>query len=166
MGAKNQQRQLDIYLDYYDLKYLTQNDKIIQGFCALGISLAVLGVSWALPFPHFGFLGKYNSYFNWASFVIAISIYYYSTLSPLLSYMMLFLALIFTYLISLIEKQFPNHYQMAGLFMLILLLSFLVHYQHNKKISDNNSVKVELGFIWLGPIWVLSLMLRRFRIKF
>ncbi|RYE29405.1 MAG: hypothetical protein EOP42_14465 [Sphingobacteriaceae bacterium] len=166
MANQKQHKQLEIYLDYYNQKYPTQNNRIIQGLCAFGIGLAVLGISWALPFPHIGFLGQYNSYFNWASFIIAISIYYYSTLSPLLSYMMIFLALIFTYLISLIEKQFPDHYQMAGLFILVLLLSLLLHYQHNKKISNNNSVKIELGFIWIGPIWILSLMLKKFRIKF
>lgn len=166
MADKNQKRQLDTYLDYYNQKYPTQNNRIVQGICAFGISLAILGLSWALPFPHLVFLGQYNSYFNWASFVIAIVIYYYSNLSPLLSYMMLFLALIFTYLISIIEKQFPNHLQMGELFGLILLLSLLLHYQHNKRISTNNSMQIELGFVWIGPIWALSLLLKRFRIKF
>jgi len=166
MADKNQQKQLDVYLNYYNQKYPTQTDKTIQGVCAFGISLAILGISWALPFPHLSFLGQYNSYFNWASFVIAISIYYYSNLSPLLSYLMLFLALVFTYLISVIEKQFSNHLQMGELFGLILLLSLLLHYQHTKRISNNNPVKIELGFIWIGPIWILSLILKRFRFKF
>ncbi|MGI4727100.1 MAG: hypothetical protein ACRYGB_00890 [Janthinobacterium lividum] len=166
MIGKNQQRQLDIYLDYYNKKYPTQNDKIAQGFCAFGICFAILGLSWTLPFPYLHFLGMYNNYFNWASFIIAISIYYYSNLSPLLSYVMLFLALIFTYLISMIEKQFSDDLQMGTLFGLILLLSLLLHYQHTKKIGNYNSTKIELGFIWIGPIWIVSLMLKRFKIKF
>ncbi len=166
MADKNQRRTLDFFLDHYDQKYPTPNGRIIQGICALVASFSILDISWALPFPHIGFLGQYNSYFNWASFVIAISIYYYSTLSPLLSYLMLFLALVFTYLISVIEKQFPDQSRMAIFFMLILLLSLLLHYQHVKRISKHNFVPIDLSFIWIGPIWVLSLLLRRFRIKF
>ena len=166
MTGKNQQRQLDIYLDYYNKKYPKQSGKIVQGVCALGISLAILGLSWALPFPHLSFLGQYNSYFNWASFIIAVGIYYYSNLSPLLSYLMLFLALIFTYLISVIERQIPNHLLMGEVFGLILLLCLLLHYQYNKTISNNNPVKIEVGFIWIGPIWILSLMLKKLKIRF
>ncbi|RYE23050.1 MAG: hypothetical protein EOP42_23685 [Sphingobacteriaceae bacterium] len=163
---KNQPRKLDIYFDHYSNLYPTSNSKIIQGICALLIFFSVLGLSWSLPFPYLQFLGQYNSYFNWASFIIAFSIYFYATLSPLLSYLMLFLALIFTYLISIVEKQFQDHLQMGELFGLIFLLSLLLHYQYNKRINSNNSVKPELSFIWIGPIWAVGLILKRFKIKF
>lgn len=166
MPMKNQQRKLDVYLDYYSQKYPFQNNKIIQGLCAFGLCFGILGLCWALPFPYLQFLGRYNSYFNWASFVIAISIYYYSNLSPLLSYLMLFLALIFTYVISIIEMQIPNHIYMMELFGSILLLSFVVHYLSNRSLTNTSSGKIKWNFIWIGPIWILSFLLKRFNLKY
>lgn len=166
MPIKDQLRKLDIDFDYYSKKYPSLNSRIIQGTCAFVIYFSILGLCWALPFPYLHFLGQYNSYFNWASFVIAFSIYYYSNLSPLLSYLMLFLALLFTYLISIIEKKINNNLQMGELFSVILLLALIVHHFSYKTIAENNLPKTLLNFVLIGPIWTLSFLLKKFKVKY
>lgn len=166
MPTKNNLRKLDIKFDYYSKTYPSSNTRIIIGVCAFAIYFSILGLCWALPFTYLQFLGQYNSYFNWASFVIAFSIYYYSNLSPLLSYLMLFLALVFTYLISIIEKQMSNNLKSGLLFGLILILSLAIQYLNNKSINKQNYATTQWYFVWIGPIWVLSLMLRKFKLRY
>ena len=82
-------RPVDIYFNEYADNLKTTTQKFING---IGFSLMVfsaLGMAWAIPFPYLKFLGQYNGFFNWASFLIAISIYYYYKLSPVLSYLIL-----------------------------------------------------------------------------
>ncbi len=166
MPTKDQQRKLDIDFDYYSNIYPSPNSRIFQAVCAFVIYFSILGLCWALPFPYLHFLGQYNSYFNWASFVIAFSIYYYSNLSPLLSYLMLFLALVFTYLISIIEKQINNNVQMGVVFGVILLSALIVHHFSYKTITQNNLQKTVLNFMLIGPIWALSFLLKKIKVKY
>ncbi|MVN21038.1 DUF962 domain-containing protein [Mucilaginibacter arboris] len=161
------QRKIDSYFNYYSEKFPNLNSKIINGICAIGMYFGLLGLSWSIPFPHFNFLGQYNSYFNWASFVIAFSIYYYSKLSPLLSYLMLFLALVFTYVISLLASyQLKNGLIAVQFYFLILFVCGLVHYLAYKTSGKSSTLKMELLFILIGPIWVFHFMLKKFNIRY
>ena len=63
---------------------------------------SLFGLLWAIPFPYIKFLGRYNADFNWSSFLLAFSIYYYLKLSPVLSYFMLFIMLAYCYVITLL----------------------------------------------------------------
>lgn len=79
---------------------------------------------------------------------------------------MLFFALVFTYLISITEKQLPKHSQIGELFGFILLLSFIIHYINDKHISKENFVKTEWNFICIAPIWFLSFVLKKVKLKY
>ena len=160
------QRILDSYFNYYSESAPALTDKIVHGICALSLYFSLLGLNWSIPFPHLNFLGQYNSYLNWASFVIAFSIYYYSKLSPLFSYLMLFLALIFTYIITILERQLNNKLLMGELFFLILFVCLLVRYVTYKRAGKNSTLKMDLLFILIGPIWLLHFLLKKWLVKY
>ncbi|RYY07570.1 MAG: hypothetical protein EOP43_02885 [Sphingobacteriaceae bacterium] len=160
------QREIDRYFNYYSDTALTDNSKIIRRICAWFAFLSLLGLSWIVPFPALNFLGRYNSYFNWASFVIAFSIYYYSKLSPLLSYAMLFSTLILSYAITVLQKQLTNNLLLANLFFLILVVCVFIQFVANKKAVKNSPLKMGFLFIWIGPIWVLHFLLKKWSVKY
>lgn len=160
------QRKVDRYFNHYSDTAPTTNSKIIQGICAWVAFFSLLGSSWSVPFPQLHFLGQYNSYFNWASFVIAFSIYYYSKLSPLLSYIMLFLTLIFTYVITILEKQLNNNLLMTNIFFLILTTCIFLQFVANKKAGKSSPLKMGFLFIWIGPIWLLHFLLKKWSVKY
>jgi small basic protein len=160
------QRPIDHYFTQYSEKYQTDKNRITQGICAWLTYFGLLGLSWSIPFPQLSFLGQYNSYFNWASFVIAFSIYYYSKLSPLLSYVMLFLTLVFAYIITVLERQFSNSILISAVFFLILLVAYLVHYLSEKKTGKNSMIKTEMLFVLIGPIWTVHFLLKKWSVKY
>jgi len=161
-----QERKIDTYFNYWSDKYPKPIDRIIGGICAIVMFFSLLGLSWSVPFPYLHFLGQYNSYFNWASFVIAFSIYYYSGLSPVLSYLMLFLALLFTYFITILEKQLNNRLLMFEMFFLILIVCFLVRYLMDKIAGKSSTLKMELLFILIGPVWSFHFLLKKLNISY
>lgn len=155
-------RQIDIYFDYYTERAPTRISKIVCGICSFGIYFSLLGLSWSIPFPHLAFLGQYNSYFNWASFVIAFSIYYYSKLSPTLSYLMLFVTLVFTYSITEINKLELNTEKITSqLYLFILLTCVLLQFATFKTTTKSYTLKMRLLFILIGPIWVINFLLKK-----
>lgn len=159
-------RKIDNYFDYYSDVAPSANSKITQGICAWIAFFSLLGLSWSVPFPQLHFLGRYNSYFNWASFVIAFSIYYYSKLSPILSYAMLFLTLVFSYVITILERQLNNNTLIANIFFLILVLCVFLQFATNKKAGKSSPLKMGFLFIWIGPIWTLHFLLKKWSVKY
>lgn len=161
------QRKLDNYFNYYSEKYATKIGRIINGFFAFTMYFALLGLAWSVPFPYLNFLGRYNNYFNWASFVIAFSIYYYSRLSPLMSYLMLFLTLIFTYFISKLQLHNPGDNQFSiQLYLLILVTCAIARYAIDKVAGKNSILKMELYFVLIGPMWALHFLLKKWNVKY
>ncbi len=166
MKKENPKRQVDNYFNYYSEISPGLTSKIVNGICSFGLYFCLLGLSWLVPFPNLHFLGQYNSYFNWASFVIAFSIYYYSKLSPLLSYLMLFLTLIFTYIITILETQLDNKVLLGEIFLSVFVAFFLVRFIDYKRSGKNSTLKMELLFILIGPIWILHFVLKKMNIKY
>jgi uncharacterized membrane protein YGL010W len=76
----------------------------VHWICVPLIVFSLLGLIWQFPFPHIGFLGSYNGFFNWASFLLAFSLYYYFTLSPVLFFLMIWVVGLMSYIIVKIEK--------------------------------------------------------------
>jgi uncharacterized membrane protein YGL010W len=92
-----EKRPVDIYFDKYAESHQHSTNKLIHWICVPLIVFSLLGLFWAIPFPYLKFLGKYNGFLNWASFLIGFSIYYYYKLSPVLSYLMLLILFGFSY---------------------------------------------------------------------
>ncbi|WP_240615377.1 Mpo1 family 2-hydroxy fatty acid dioxygenase [Pedobacter paludis] len=161
------QRPVDVYFDKYQESHNNQTNEVIHWICVPLIIFSLLGLVWSIPFPHMGFLGRYNGYVNWASFLIAFSIYYYYRLSPVLSYMMLLLVFLMSWGIVSIESWEkvggPALWQVSLIiFVLAWIGQFIGHKIEGKKPSFLDDVK----FLLIGPIWLLHFICKKAGIKY
>jgi uncharacterized membrane protein YGL010W len=160
-------RPIDILFDKYTASHQQPVNKAISYICGPIIVFALLGLSWAIPFPHLNFLGTYASYINWLSFVVAFSIYFYYKMSPILSYIMLLVEFGFYYGILQLEEWRkaggPGVGELClGVLIVALLVQFIGQKMEGKRYSFTNSLK----FQFYAPIWLLSLVLKRFNVKY
>ena len=168
MQKQAQSRPVDVYFDKYSESHQNHTNEIIHWICVPAIVFSLFGLIWAIPFPNLEFLGKYNGYVNWASFLIAFSIYYYYKLSPVLSYFMLLLIMFFSAGIVSLEKMhntggWPQMWQVClGIFVLAWIGQFIGHKIEGKKPSFFDDLK----FLLIGPIWLLHFILKKAKIKY
>jgi uncharacterized membrane protein YGL010W len=160
-------RPVDIYFDKYAESHRNPTNKLIHWICVPLIVFSLLGLIWAIPFPHIGFLGQYNAFFNWASFLIAFAIYYYYKLSPVLSYFMLLIIFAFTYGITALQDWHktggPVLWQSClAIFVLSWVGQFIGHKIEGKKPSFLDDLK----FLLIGPIWLLHFILKKVSIRY
>jgi len=158
---------LEFYFDKYAATHQEPLNKVLQIIAIPLLMFSIFGLVWAVPFPYLKFLGKYNEDFNWSSFLIAACIYYYLKLSPVLSYMILFILLGFSYIIMEIlqwqKSGGPQLWQFCGLlFILACGLLFAGYKKEGKKLSFEYRYKN----ILIAPLFLLHLVFRRFKIKY
>ena len=168
MTKQTQIRPVDVYFEKYSESHQNHTNEIIHWICVPAIVFSLFGLIWAIPFPNLEILGKYNGYVNWASFLIAFSIYYYYKLSPVLSYFMLLLIMFFSAGIVSLEKMhntagWPQMWQVClGIFVLAWIGQFIGHKIEGKKPSFFDDLK----FLLIGPIWLLHFILKKAKINY
>ncbi|MBS1503439.1 MAG: DUF962 domain-containing protein [Bacteroidetes bacterium] len=166
-AARTPQRPVDVYFAKYAESHKNPANKLIHWICVPLIVFSLLGLVWAIPFPHISFLKSYDGYFNWASFLIAFSIYFYYRLSPTLSYIMLLMVMLFCYLITLLAG-----WQAAGgpalwlVSLVIFVVSWIGQFIGHKIEGKKPSFLDDIKFLLIGPIWLLHFILTKFNIKY
>lgn len=131
-------------------------------------SFGLLGLIWMIPFPEIALLKKYgyDIFLNWASIFIAIVIYYYLRLIPLLSYMVLLSIGLMSYLIVQLEYQEQAGGQAVWLICLVLmLLSLLILWIGTKFEKNPPSFGQFLRFLVHGPVWLWHLLFRKLNVR-
>lgn len=160
-------RPVDIYFAKYSEEYQNTTNKLIQWFCIPLIVFSLFGLLWAIPFPHLKFLKTYNGYFNWASFLIAISIYYYYKLSPVLSYFMLLVFMLFSFvIIELAEWQKAGGPVLWLVCTILFVLSWIGHFVGNHIEGKKTLFMHDLKFVLIAPIWLLHFILKKLSKKY
>ncbi|MXV17870.1 Mpo1 family 2-hydroxy fatty acid dioxygenase [Hufsiella ginkgonis] len=168
MVKQENARLVDTYFDKYAESHRDHTNKTIHWICIPLIVFSLFGLVWAIPFPHLAFLGTRNGFVNWASFLLAFSIYYYYRLSPVLSYLMLIISFAFCAGIVFLEKMekqagWPPMWQIClGIFIISWIGQFIGHKIEGKKPSFFDDVK----FLLIGPIWLLHFVLKRLRLRY
>ena len=155
-------RPVDLLLEEYASFHTHPTNRLINYLCVPLVSFGVLAFVWSIPFPHLDFLGKYNGFINWASFLVAFVIYYYLRLSPLLSYAILLVLFGLSYSITLLEKNFVLA-QVGILLFVIGNIGQLIGY---KKEGRKPVFAQDFKFMLTGPMWLLSLLLKKFKIRY
>ncbi|MCX2450887.1 DUF962 domain-containing protein [Pedobacter sp. PLR] len=158
---------VDVLFDKYAESHQNHTNELIHWICVPLIVFSLLGLVWAIPFPHLAFLGKYNGFVNWASFLIAFSVYYYYKLSPIMSYLMLLFICLMSFFIVMLEK-----WELAGgpavwlvcavIFVAAWIGQFIGHKIEGKKPSFLEDVK----FLLIGPIWLLHFICKKIGLKY
>ncbi len=160
-------KQIDILFDTYAESHQNSSNKLIHCICVPLIVFSLLGLLWQIPFPHLEFLGRYNGYFNWASFLIAFAMYYYFTLSRVLFFIMIWIISAMSYAIVKIEQAYGLGSKTAiaiyaAVFILSWIGQFIGHKIEGKKPSFLNDVK----FLLIGPIWLLHFICKKINLKY
>ncbi|MBU1371144.1 MAG: DUF962 domain-containing protein [Bacteroidetes bacterium] len=160
-------REVDILFLKYAASHQNPTNKIIHWICVPLIVFSIVGLVSAIPFPHIGFLGKYNMYINWFSLLLAGTIYYYLKLSPILSYLMLFffgLCYFFVVQLEHLEKSGgPALWQVS---LAIFVLSWIGQFMGHKIEGKKPSFIDDLKFLLIGPIWLLHFLLKKLKIRY
>ncbi len=160
-------RPIDKYFDKYGESHQDHTNELIHWICVPLIVFSLLGLVWAIPFPHLEFLGRYNGYVNWASFLLAFSIYYYYKLSPVLSYAMILVTFGFSAIIVSLENMekaggWPLWLVCLIIFILAWIGQFIGHKIEGKKPSFLDDVK----FLLIGPLWLLHFIFKKAGIRY
>ncbi|MBD3748135.1 MAG: DUF962 domain-containing protein [Sphingobacteriales bacterium] len=162
-----EKRQIDILFDKYAESHQNSINKTIHWICVPLIVFSIIGLVSAIPFPHIAFLGKYNMYINWFSIVMAVTIYYYLKLSPLLSYFMLFFFGICYYFVVQLEHLEkgggPALWQVS---LLIFVLAWIGQFIGHKIEGKKPSFLDDLKFLLIGPLWLLHFIAKKLKIKY
>ncbi|MGF7079814.1 DUF962 domain-containing protein [Mucilaginibacter sp. UYCu711] len=166
---KNQtvpQRPIDLIIDQYDSFHQKPANRIINYICVPVIVFSVVGFVWSLPFPQLKFLGVYNSYLNWASFLIAFIIYYYQRLSPLLSYIMLLLLFVLIFGIVQLQAFDGKGYLLPQVCIFLFIVANIFQFIGYRIEGRKPTFADEFKFMLTAPVWLLSLVLKKFKIKY
>lgn len=154
-------------IDDYSASHKNPINQAIQWICIPLLTFGVLGIVWSIPFPYLAFLGKYNGFVNWASFLIAFSIYYYYKTSPVLSYGILLFVFAFSAGIVGLEK-FHTHNNWPtmgsvcmGVFVLGLILQFIGYKYEGATPSLSSNLKLLLH----GPLWLMYMLFKKLGYK-
>jgi uncharacterized membrane protein YGL010W len=165
--AATAKRPVDVYFDKYAESHQNSTNKTIHWICVPLIVFSLLGLVWAIPFPYLKFLGSYNGFFNWASFLIGFSVYYYYKLSPVLSYLMLLLIFAFCYgIMELDTLQKAGGPALWLVCLVIFVVSWIGQFIGHKIEGKKPSFLDDIKFLLIGPIWLLHFILKKTKLKY
>jgi hypothetical protein len=163
MKPKTEQRPVDLIFEDYNRVYKLSAQPFLVFASITFMIFGLFALIWALPFPHLGFLGKYNGYLNWASFLIAGMIYYYLKLSPMVSYLILFLLFGMSFGVIQLEQWQkaggPNLWLIGLLLLSVGLIGQI--YLFKKAKMDNY-----LSMLVKSLSWLIVKALKSIRLKY
>ena len=146
----------DVLFGKYSENYQTQTQKVIHWVCMAAIIFGMLGISWAIPFPHLDFLKSYNGFFNWSSFVIAALIYYYYRLMPSLSFIMFVLLFVFAYGVTkMADWQNAGGPPLLVVSAVLFVVASVLQFSNLKLKGKSATFGDWLRFMIISPLWVL-----------
>lgn len=160
---KEELRNIDKLFIAYELHHHNRLNFVIQLIFIPLVIFSLMGLITAAPFPHLAFLGKYNMFINWFSFALAIAIYYYLKQSPLLSYLMLFsFGALYFFIVQLEYIEQAGGFKLWQISSLLFIVSSIVLFWGNRQEENKLPVSQCWKKVIIGPIWLWSLLLKRF----
>ena len=132
------------------------------------IVFSILGLVWAIPVPHFNFLGKLNGYVNLATFLIFFATVYYLRLSVKLGLAMIVTIWLFSAGIISLERMARLHSwpEMWQVCLVIFVLAWAGQFWGHKIEGKKPSFLEDLQFLLIGPIWLWAKVFRKLGWKY
>ncbi|MEY8759221.1 Mpo1 family 2-hydroxy fatty acid dioxygenase [Chryseobacterium tongliaoense] len=156
-------RKIDLFFAEYSESHRNATNKLIHWFCVPLIFWTILGFISLIPAPHFCL-----SYFGCISIASIIALIlvtlFYVRLSLLISFMMILIMLLmehFTYAVN-IHFGKSSWIVFLSVFIITWILQFVGHTIEGKK----PSFLKDLQFLLVGPIWLLSFILKKLGIRY
>lgn len=156
-------RKIDLLFAEYAESHRNSTNKMIHWICVPLIFWTILGFISLIPSPHFC-----ASYFGCISLVsliaIALVTMFYLRLSLLIGFIMIFTMLLMEHFAYAVNIHFGRKSWMVylGVFVITWILQFLGHKIEGKK----PSFLKDLQFLLIGPIWLLSFILKKIGIRY
>lgn len=156
-------RKIDLLFAEYAESHRNATNKLIHWICVPLIFWTILGFISIIPSKAIGF--RYIGEISYVSFAaIALVTIFYMRLSVLISLMMFFVMILMESFAYGINIRFKGDSWMAYLsvFIATWILQFVGHQIEGKKPSF---IK-DLQFLLVGPIWLLSFILKKLGIRY
>src|SRR3546814_20918049 len=139
--------ELQQYIDRYEEHHRNPVNKAIHWVAVPLIMFSLLGLIWMIPFP------LNTTFLNWASFVIAFSIYYYWTLSRPMAVAMVIVVGIMSSFIMRVELSVA---QPALVFAIVFVAAWILQCIGTKIAGKKTSSLVELPLLLIGPFCLMK----------
>jgi uncharacterized membrane protein YGL010W len=165
-NQKTDKRPIDIIIDQYDSFHQKPANRLINYICIPLIVFSVVGFVWSLPFPQLKFLGAYITYLNWGSFLIAFSVYYYMRLSPIISYILLLILFAVVYVVIQLQLAEKSGYLLPQVCIFIFVMANIAQFIGYRIEGKKPTFSDEFKFMLTAPIWLLSLVMKKFGVKY
>lgn len=156
-------RKIDLLLAEYGESHRNVTNKLIHWICVPLIFWTILGFISYIPTPNIYL--KYFGFLSIASFIamILVTVFYFR-LSWRIALIMIFIMLLMEHFVSLANVTFGKNSWIfyLAVFAITWVLQFVGHKIEGKK----PSFLKDLQFLLIGPIWLLSFILKKLGIRY
>ena len=159
MAAK---KTADQWFAEYGESHQDHTNELIHWICVPVIFFCVLGFVWEIPVPENWATGA--PWFNWALVAMVIAQAFYLRLSPMLSAGLFFFMAVCFGGLAAVELFAPRPvWQICSvLFVLAWMGQFIGHLIEGRKPSFFKDVV----FLLIGPAWLMSMVYRKFGLRY
>ncbi len=153
---------LNAIIEQYSTRHQNPLNRTLQYVATPLLVLGIFGLVWSIPFPQLVFLGRYNGFVNWASFLIAFSVFYYYKLSPVISYGILLAIFAFSATIVSLEKiNFNGTPALPSVSLLLLIAGLTLQFIGTKAEGQTTKSTHHFKDLLNGPLWLMHLLFKK-----
>ncbi|KQS92197.1 Mpo1-like protein [Chryseobacterium sp. Leaf394] len=156
-------RKIDLLFAEYAESHRNSTNKLIHWICVPLIFWTILGFISLIPSPHFC-----ASYFGCISLVSLIAMIlvtlFYLRLSLLIAFIMIFAMLLMEHLAYAVNIHLGNKSWMV--FLAVFIITWILQFVGHKIEGKKPSFLKDLQFLLIGPIWLLSFVLKKLGIRY
>jgi uncharacterized membrane protein YGL010W len=156
-------RKIDLLLAEYGESHRNETNKLIHWICVPLIFWTILGFISYIPTPNIYF--KYFGFLSIASFIalILVTIFYFR-LSWRIALIMIFIMLLMEHFVSLANVTFGTKSWI--LYLAVFVITWILQFVGHKIEGKKPSFLKDLQFLLIGPIWLLSFILKKLGIRY
>lgn len=147
----------------YAESHRNSTNKLIHWICVPLIFWTILGFISLIPAPHFC-----APYFGCISLVSLIAVIlvtlFYLRLSLLIGFIMIFVMLLMEHLAYAVNIHLGNKSWM--IFLAVFIITWILQFVGHKIEGKKPSFLKDLQFLLVGPIWLLSFVLKKLGIRY
>ena len=156
-------RKIDQLFSEYAESHQNHTNKMIHWICVPLIFWSILGFISLIPAPHF-----FLKYFGAMSLVslaaVLLVTLFYLKLSWRIALIMVVIMLLFQHFIYFVNITFEQKSWLV--FLAVFILSWIGQFYGHKIEGKKPSFLKDLQFLLVGPIWLLSFIMKKFGLKY
>lgn len=156
-------RKIDLFFAEYGESHRNATNKLIHWICVPLIFWTILGFISLIPAPHFCL--PYFGCISIASIIaIVLVTLFYIRLSLLISFIMILIMLLMEHFTYAVNIYFGKKSWLV--FLSVFIISWVLQFIGHKIEGKKPSFVKDLQFLLIGPIWLLSCILKKLGIRY